>query len=170
MQQQKIIVQDEPRGASELIEITIASGAAGQVNLPDIPQLRNNGDEIVIIKAIRLITAKVLSKGPTTGATTAALADLIKMSLIIYSQGWEKGHLIPVLVLNDAQDSDATTATTIPFRSQSTRLANWVDVDWNKSKIQFSNGTTASQACVLILEVEYQRFLKRNNEYVPVQA
>lgn len=160
----KIFVQEEPRVASELIEIPVASGAS-RATIPDVPQLRNQGDQVIVIKSIRLITAKVLSTGPVTGTTNMALADLIKCSLVLYSDGWEKGHLIPLLVLNDVADSDGTTATTIPFRYSKTALANWQNVDWNKSYIQFASGTTASAARVVILEVEYQRFQKMQGGY-----
>lgn len=160
--QQKILVQQEPRGASEIIEIPIASGAT-RVTLPDVPQLRNQGDQLVIIKAIRVITAKVLTNAPTLGTAVTPLADLRKMSLSIYSQGWEKGHLIPLLLLNDVVDADAASATTIPYRPETTRLNNWQDVDWNKSYIQFSPGTSAAGASACVLEVEYVRYGK--NQY-----
>jgi len=163
----KILVQEEPRGASELIEIAVASGAT-QVTLPDVPQLRNQGDQVIVIKSIRLITAKVLSNAPTLGTATTSLTDLKKMSLILYSQGWEKGHLIPLLVLNDVCDSDSTAATTIPYRTSSTRLNDWTDVDWNKSKLMFSSGTSASGASACLLEVEYQRFQKSGGQYYPI--
>ena len=158
---QKIIVQEEPRVASELIEISISSGAAGRVTLPDVPQLRNQGDQIVIIKTLRLITDKVLTFAPTTGAATTPLADLQKISLVIYSNGWEKGHYIPVLTLNDVADADSTAATTIPYRMHTTRLADWKDLDWNKSYLQFSNGTSAAGDSTMILEVEYMRLQKK---------
>lgn len=162
-----MIVQEEPRGPSEIIEIPIASGAT-RVTLPDVPQLRNQGDQVVIIKSIRLITAKVLTNAPTLGTAVTPLADLKKISLILYSNGWEKGHLIPVLVLNDVADADSTSATTIPYRSKTTRLSNWQDVDWNKSALQFSAGTSAAGASALVLEVEYIRYQKQGGNLVPI--
>lgn len=159
-------LKSEPRGASELIEVPIASGASGQISFPDVPQLRNQGGEVVILKAMRLITAKVLSHAPTTGVAVTPIADLRKMSIILYSNGWEKGHLIPALVLNDVQDQDSTAATTIPFRENTTYFDNWQDVDWNKSKVQFSNGQTAAGASTLVFEVEYQRFLISNGQLI----
>lgn len=158
--QQTMLVQTEPRIASEIIEVQVANGTS-RAPLPDVPQLRNQGDQVIIIKSIRLITPKVLTHGPNTGTVNTPLADLKKMSLVLYSNGWEKGHLIPVLLLNDVADADSTAATTIPYRQQSTRLSNWTDVDWNKSYLQFSTNLTASQASVTILEVEYVRMSKQ---------
>lgn len=159
-----ILVQEQPMVATELIEIPVASGAT-RATIPDVPQLRNQGDQVVILKAIRLITAKVLSTGPVTGTTNMALVDLIKCSLVLYSSGWEKMHLLPLLVMNDMADSDATTASTLPYRFNPTKLADWQNVDWNKSYIQFANGTSASAARVVILQVEYVRYQKTNNGY-----
>lgn len=157
---QKILVQEAPRIASELIEIPISNGASGRVTLPDVPQLRNQGDQVVVITTLRLISPKVLTTGITTGVACTPLADLKKIALTLYSKGWEKGHFIPVLVLNDVSDADSTAATTVPFRENTTKLDNWTDVDWNKSYLQFANGTTASQASTLMLEVEYLKLQK----------
>lgn len=155
---QTMFVQSAPRGASELIEIPVALSASGRVTLPDVPQLRNQGDQVVVVKSLRLITPKVLSYGPVTGTVNMTLADLKKCSLVLYSRGWEKGHFIPLLVLNDAADNDSTAATTIPYRNEPTRLDDWKDVDWNKSYVNIANGQTIAAACVVILEVEYQVF------------
>lgn len=147
-----------PLIASELVEIAITSGQTS-IPIPDQPQLRNQGSEVVVIKGIRLITDKVLAFSPTSGETNAPLADLKNASLILYSNGWERGHLIPVLTLNDMADADSANATTIPFNPQATTLADWENVDWAKSKIQFSNGTSASDNIAIIFQVQYQKFI-----------
>lgn len=152
--EQIILVKEEPRNPSILVEVTIPN-AASKVQLPDVQQLRSDAGTKVIIKAIRLITPKVLARGVLVNAVNAALVDLVKMTLTLYSEGWERAQNIPVLTLNDVNDSDTTAATTIPFRNSATKFANWKRVDWPKSYIQFTNGQSASQACVLILEVEY---------------
>lgn len=168
---QNVIISESPRIASILIEVNIASGATGRVTLPDVPQLRNQGDQVVVIQTVRLISPKVLTHGVTTGTAATPLADLRKISFTIYSQQWEKGQYIPILLLNDQQDSDSTAATTIPFRAQPTRFANWKDVDWNKSYLQFSNNQSASQDSTLMLEVEYLKFQKKQDgTWAPVNG
>lgn len=154
MDQQIILIQEEPRNPSILIEVTIPNGAS-KVQLPDVQQLRSDNDTKVIVKALRLITPKVLARGVLVNAVNAAVADLQKMTLTLYSEGWERAQNIPVLLLNDVNDSDGAAATTIPYRNVATKFANWKRVDWPKSFIQFTNGQSASQACVLILECEY---------------
>lgn len=153
------LVQEEPRGPSELIEVPVTANGLSRVNLPDVQQLRSTVEETVVLKALRLITPKVLSNGPITGRVTATLAESVKISLVIYCEGWEKGHLIPLLTLNDNFDSDATAATTIPFRAKTTRFDDWKNVDWAKSFLQFSNGTvSANTPYVVLLEAEYVKY------------
>ena len=99
--QQIILVQDEPRGPSQLIEVPVPASVVQRVNFPDIQQLRSIVNQVIVIKAIRLITGEVLTNGPITGLTNAAVAELQKISLVIYCEGWEKAQYIPVLTLND---------------------------------------------------------------------
>ena len=153
---QTLLVQQQPIEASELVEIPVSNGASTAV-IPDQPQLRNQGGEKIIIKAIRLITPKVLANAPVLGTANTPLADLQNMALILYSDGWEKGHNIPLLTLNDVNDSDSTAATTIPFVNSIPSFGNWNDIDWNKSKLVFASGQVASQASACILQVSYIR-------------
>lgn len=149
-----LFLKEEPRVSSIIVEVPIANGAA-KVALPDVQQLRSDADTKVIVKGWRLISPKVLTRGILNNAVNAALADLRQMALTIYSEGWERGQNIPVLLLNDANDNDSTAATTIPFRNAATKLADWKRVDFPKSFLQFANGQSASQACVVIFEIEY---------------
>lgn len=152
--EQILMVREEPRNPSILVEVTIPN-ASSKVQLPDVQQLRSDAGTKVILKALRLITFKVLARGVLVNLPNATLADLQKMTLTLYSEGWERGQNIPVLLLNDVYDADSANATTIPHRSSATKFANWKRVDYPKSFIQFTNGQSASQACVLIFEVEY---------------
>lgn len=150
---QMLLIQEEPRGASQLIEIPV-TGALTKVVIPVVQQLQNNTSQIIIIKALRLITPDVLTNAPTLGGINAPVAELQKMSLTIYCEGWEKGQLIPIMSLNDV----FTPTVATPARFKTTRLDNWQNVDWNKSFIQFANGTVPAGApYTVILEAEYVR-------------
>ena len=150
-----ILVQEEPRGPSVLFEVPIVANLQRQP-LPDVQQLRSQLNQTIIIKAIRLISAKVLSNGITVAGTNAVITELRKMVLTLYSEGWEKGQYIPVLSLVDIADADAAVATTIPYRNRTTRFNDWRNVDWQQSYIQFGNGLAPVGApYVLIFEVEY---------------
>lgn len=159
--EQIILVQEEPRGASQTVEIPLTAGQ-GDINFPDIPELRSDSELKVIIKGIRHVSPKVSARGPVTGTANTPLADLPNIFLQLYSDQWLKGYNIPLLVLNDMADADATTATTIPYRNQATKFADW-KISWNKSKVHFAPGTVASGNTVLILEIEYERFIYNND-------
>lgn len=151
-----VLIQEEPRGPSILIEIPVTANNQQKVKLPDVQQLRSQEGQTIIIKGIRLITNKVLTNGVTVEGVNATLAELRKISLTLYSEGWLKGNTIPILTLNDLNDSDAAVATTIPFRNRSTKFDNWRNVDWAQSYLQYSNGTSsANTPYVVMLEVQY---------------
>jgi hypothetical protein len=152
MADQFVFVQQEPRGPSQLIEVAVPSNGKQRIPFPDVQQLRSTTTQRIIIKGIRLITSEVLSNGPVTGNTNAPLAELQKISLVIYCEGWEKAQFIPALVLNDA----STPGGTMPHRYHATRFNNWENVDWTKSYLQYSNGTsTASTPYCVMFDVEY---------------
>jgi hypothetical protein len=151
---QTVLVQDEPRGPSVLIEINVQTNGQQRVPFPDISQLRSTAYQSIIIKGLRLISAEVLTNGIISNNTTAPATELQKMSLTIYSEGWEKGQTIPILTLNDMH----FTTGAIPFRFNPTKFDNWQNVDWPKSYIQFANGTLSTGApYVVLLDCEYIR-------------
>jgi hypothetical protein len=162
MADQMLLIQEEPRGPSQLIEIPVA-GNLTKIVIPVIQQLQNNTNQIIIIKALRLITVDVLTNAPTVGGVNAPITELQKMSIVIYSEGWEKGQLIPVLSLNDM----FIEGTGTPFRPRTTKFDNWQNVDWNKSFLQFANGTVPVGAPYnVIFEAEYVRLNKDNKVIV----
>lgn len=150
-----ILVQEEPRGPSILIEVPVTQNGLNKIPFPDIDLLKNDTDQIVIIKGLRLITADVLVGPVIQVGTNAPLAELQKMSLVLYSDGWEKAEYIPLLTLNDMTVSGGT----FPNRRHATRFADWKKVSWTKSFLQFSNGTSsANTPYVVLLDCEYVRF------------
>lgn len=160
-----ILVQEEPRGPSQLIEVPVPAQVVTTVNFPDIQQLRSQVGQRIIIKAIRLITPKVLTTGPTLSIANATLAELRKISLIIYCEGWEKGQLIPALTLNDVADADAAAATTIPYRVNPTKFANWENVDWSKTKLIYNPASSGAAYCVMF-DVEYVKLDSKGQEII----
>jgi len=162
-----ILVQEEPRGPSQLVEIPVATNGRNRVPIPNQQNLQNDPNLIITIKSIRLITDKILSNAPTDGAVTAPLAELRKMSLVIYCEGWEKGYLIPVLTLNDIVDADSANATTIPYVPTAPRFDDWKNVDWTKSYLLYSNGTVSANApYTVIFDVQYDRINKNGQSHI----
>lgn len=155
-----VLVQEEPRGPSILIEVNVQTNGQQRVPFPDISQLRSTVDQKIVIKGLRLISAEVLTNGVISANATAPATELQKMSITIYSEGWEKGQTIPLLTFNDF----VFTTGAIPYRNHSTRFDSWVNVDWPKSYIQFANGTVSAGApYVVLLDCEYVRIDKMGN-------
>lgn len=155
---QTILVQDEPRGASQLVEIPVTAGS-NRIALPDVQQLRSTVNSQVIIKKIRLIPPTVLTNGITINAANATVAELQKMTLVLYSEMWQKGQYIPLLTFNDFNNSG-----TAPNRFASTALNNWKRVDWSQSFLQLGNGLVTVGNYVVMLDVEYIKLNAQNVE------
>lgn len=157
------LVQEEPRGPSQLVEIPVTANGATKVTIPDQPNLRNQLDQKIVIKALRVIPATVLTNAPQNGNAVSPLAELQKAVLTLYCEGWEKGQNIPLCTLIDT----FTEASGIPWKDRTTQLSNWENVDWNKSSINYANGTSsAGQPYTFVLEVEYVKIDKYGNEIV----
>lgn len=162
-----ILVQEEPRIASILIEIPVATGVQ-RVQVPDVQQLRSTAQQRIIIKSIALVTAKVLSNGILNGLTNAPVTELRKMSLTVYSMGWERGQYIPVLHLNNTADGDGAVATTIPYKNTAPRFSDWESVAWDKCYLQFANGVpSAGGPYTVMFEVQY---LKLDTNGAPINV
>lgn len=153
------MLQDEPRGPSVLIEVNVTANGQQRVPFPDISQLRSTVDQKIIIKQFRLITADVLTHGIISPAVTAPVAELQKISVTLYSEGWEKGQSIPILPFNDL----TLPGGAIPHRYSSTQFDNWVNVDFPKSYLQYANGTVSANApYVVLLDCIYVRLDAQN--------
>lgn len=147
-----VFIQEEPRGPSQLVEVEVRTNGLQRQKFPDVQQLRSTADVKIITKAIRLIAAEVLTNGPITGLAASPVAELQKMTLVIYCEGWEKAQYIPVLTLGDME----APGSTLPHRFHPTKFDDWLNIDWSKCYLQYSNGTVSAGApyCVMF-DVEY---------------
>lgn len=149
------LIQEEPRGPSQLIEVQVTANGLSEIEFPTIPNLQNNTQQNIVIKAMRVIPAEVLVAGPLSGAGTAPLTELVKMSLNIYCEGWLKAQNIPMLTLVDT----FIEGTGIPYRNRTMQFANWQSVTWEKTKLEYSNGQfSAGAPYTVLLEVEYVKY------------
>lgn len=158
-----VFLQDEPRGPSIIVEIPVLTNGRQRQPLPDVAQLRSTTEQRIIVKSMRLITAEILTNAPLLGNTNAPIAELRKMTLTIYSEGWEKGQNIPLLTLSDT----SMAAGTFPHRFDQTNFNNWSAVDWPKSYIQYCNGTvSANTPYAVLLDVQYVKLDATGNVIV----
>lgn len=157
-----LLVQEEPLDAGILIEIPV-TGTGQKVKLPDVQQLRSMKGQNIIIKGIRLITAKVLARAITLNFANAPLVELQNCSLTLYSMGWQRRENWPLLTFNDVNDSDATTATTIPFVNKPVKLDSWQNVAWSQSFLTFCNGFVPTPPYAVLLWVDYLKLDDNGN-------
>lgn len=160
---QVILVQEEPLSCFEVIETAILVADAGgfDKNVKESNILRSDTDQTIVVKAIRVTVPGKLAFGPITGLPIAPVSELQKITLTIYSEGWERGHNIPILNLNDVTVPGGTE----PFRRTSFKLNDWRKIDWPSSFFKWSNGSGgiapgATGYCIM-LEIEYVRLNKR---------
>jgi hypothetical protein len=158
---QVVTLEDAPRGPSILIEVPVTVNGQQRVPFPDTAQLRSTIGQTIIIKGLRLVPDAVLTNGILNASVTSPLAELQKMAITIYAEGWEKGQSIPILELNDF----LIPGTFMPNRFRSTYLDNWRNVDWPKSYIQYANGTLSAGApYVVLIDCLYIKLDANGNE------
>lgn len=163
MHNRVVLVQTEPRGPSQTIEIPVEANGQAKVPIPDINNLRSQGGKRVIIKGIRVVTTDVATNGIVTAAPNAPITELKKMFLTLYCEGWLKGLNIPLLFLNDVTVPGGTAAHTY----QQTMFNNWEDVDLSQSYLQFGNGLVSAGApYVVLLDIQYERVTTNGKEII----
>lgn len=167
MADSKVFIQEEPIMMWQLIEIPVTRNGDGKVPLPDIQQLRSQEGQNIIFKTLKLVTPKVLARGMLNNAVNAPLAELQKMSLVLYSEGWQRGQMVPLLMLNNEADADATTATTVPYTNTPYNLSDWRRVDLPQSFLQFANGQVSANApYVVMIWVGYLKITGNNQPII----
>ena len=153
----KELVQQEPLGPWQLIEVLVETAGTQKVMLPDLQQLRSMVGQDIIVKGISLVTDKVLTHAMNIDAVNAPLAELQKMTLVLFSERWQRGQMMPVLMMNPMADGDSAVATTIPYNNTPTKLDSWKNVDWPQSFLLYGNGTggAANVPYVVMFRVDY---------------
>jgi hypothetical protein len=134
----------------EQVELQIPTGAPTKVMFPDLPNLRNQTDQKIIVKFLEVITATVMPTTPN-GATNAPIAELKKAVVVLYNSGEESIYRVPLLKFNRINDFAN------PFQPVWENLDDLQDVDWAKSYLLFSSAPANTPYSVL-LGVSYLRF------------
>lgn len=123
----------------ELVELSVSANQTGKINFQSIPQLRNQANQIIIIKAIDVFpdTDYALSQFDNTvpGLPVALIPNAV---LVLYINGEESVHLIPLSRLINTQDSSR------PFAQEQSFFADLTNVDFDKSYVQLSASNAAN--------------------------
>jgi hypothetical protein len=139
----------------ELVELVIGANLTGtRFPYPDIPQLRMDSTQDIIITGIQIYTIENMPLSPN-GNIVATTAQILNSFLTLYIQGEESVRQFPLINAQNIFQALATGTTQQTF--EAVKLNNLI-VDWNKSYIQaaaaYGNGANFS----IMLSVEYKKF------------
>lgn len=139
----------------ELVEITIPATTTGRVNFNTIPQLRNQPDQLIVIKNIEAFTVESYANSQQTPALPGLpIADIPKAVLVLYVNGEESVKMIPLSKLLHVQ-----TAAGTPFQQIMEGFDDLTNVDFDKSYVQFATASNAA-AYVIPFGITYLRLVK----------
>lgn len=141
----------------EMVELTIpaGTGAGSRVPFNTIPQLRNQQNQDIFIKGIKIFLASVYAASQANNAIPGFPAtELPKCVLVLYVNGEESIKQIPLAQLNNIND------VANPFQFMEDTFEDLSNVDWDKSYVQF-NTAAAGAPYVIPFGITYMRFLKK---------
>jgi len=168
MAQERVLIQSQPVNNYTTVEIPVTSNGLTRIAIPDQLMLKSYPGHQVVIKAIELLTVKIITRAMINAMANAPLAEVVKAALVLYCEGWEKVQYIPLARLNPAYDSDGTAATTFPFMQSVQTFENLRSVDWTKSYIQYGNGAvSANSPYAFILGTQYMILNEQGAEIKP---
>lgn len=142
----------------ELIEVPVIQGVTGRVTFPSVPQLRNQANQIILIKNIVVFDDLDMNTS-TDGAPILPSDETGKLNLVFYVNGEESLHMMPVpLLMQTRIDGAGTTPLTKMSNSQILNFDNLSNVDFDKSYL-FVN-TALSSDCTVPIGVNYVRLMR----------
>lgn len=116
----------------EFIELVIPAGTtATRFNFPDIPQLRDDSTQDIIIRGIKTYNAVSMPNTPNNNPV-ATLAQLLNTFLVLYIEGEESIHWIPLGDLCDRFQNGAGGTQQAEFE---TLQFHNLKIDWTKSYV-----------------------------------
>jgi hypothetical protein len=117
----------------ELVELVIPAASSGtRFPYPDIPQLRDDTTQDIIICGLETFSVDALPLAPS-GNAIATFAQLQNSFLTLYIEGEESVRQVPYIRLNPMRQASATGAT---FNVVERIPMEYLKVDWNKTYLQ----------------------------------
>jgi hypothetical protein len=117
----------------ELVELIIPVGSTNtRFPYPDIPQLRDDTTQDIIICGLETFSVEVMPLS-ANGNAVASFAQLENSFLVLYIDGEESVRQVPFVRLNPMRQA-ASAGTT--FNVYGTLWTEYLKVDWNKSYVQ----------------------------------
>ena len=142
----------------EIIETIIAANATGAVPFPDVPNLRNQTDQRIIVKDLEFFPDYVYARSfLNTTVIGTPVTEIPKIAIVLYVNGEESIRRIPLAKINYSQAPGVATV----FQMERVAFDQLENVDWPKSYIQFNAAASATQY-VLPIGVTYLKFKQQN--------
>lgn len=144
----------------ELVELTVPANSTGRVGFNTIPQLRNQSNQTIQIKSIKIYLDTVYANSQVTNSVIGmAAAELPKAVLVLYVNGEESIKMIPLAQLNNIDDLAA------PYQENFSEFDDLTNVDFDKSYVQFS-AASAGTVYVIPFGITYLRFMSNNGSMI----
>lgn len=139
----------------EMIEMQVPALSLGRVSFGGpIAQLRNQPDQIIVIKGIEIFPVTSYANSQQTNSLPGLpAADIKKAVLVLYVDGSESIKMIPLVKLIHVNDLAG------PFEENSLSFEDLTNVDFDKSYVQFSSASNAA-AYVIPFGISYMRLVK----------
>jgi hypothetical protein len=144
----------------ELIELIIPVGTTGDTfAIPDIPQLRDDKTQDIIIVGIETYAADTVPLSPA-GNAVATMAELENMFLTLYIEQEESIFRLPLPRIQPIWE--ANTAGALQGGQQTLSL-ECLKVTWNKSYLTFGEAITPEDLPIsVLLGVWYKKLMPNN--------
>jgi hypothetical protein len=153
-----------PQDYMEGVELIVTPGVGiGQVNFPDIPELRSDSEKDIIIRSLEVYPAEVL---PLTfsGNPVATTAQVQNAFLTLYIYGENKVYRVPLIKFVNVY-AGGTNAGSLFWTDELNQLENY-KVDWTKSSLNFPSPITVEANLSFFFNVSYMKLppgtLKKN--------
>lgn len=138
----------------EMVELVVPAGTTGsKINYPDIPQLRDDTTQDIIVKGLESFSIESMPLSPM-GNVVATTAQLQNAFLVLYIEDEESVLYLPLIKLNAMFASLGTG--TMQQQFEPTELEN-VKIDWNKTYIQFATPPANEDQFSIMLGVSYKK-------------
>jgi hypothetical protein len=138
----------------ELVSLVIpANNTALRIPFPDIPQLRSDTTQDVIVRALETFSVESMPND-YNGNPVVSNANLLKIFLTLYVQQEESTFRLPTIKILNIYN--AASAAAYFYTDELTQFENLM-VDWTKSYITLASSLANAAQVQFILGVMYQR-------------
>lgn len=142
----------------ELVELLVPNATVGRATFNTIPQLRNQTDQIIVIKSIEIFDETTYANSQLTSALPGLpVADVPKAVVVLYVNGEESIKMIPLAKFINSGISGTNPIEQYPFN-----LGDLANVDFDKSYVQFATASSGGPY-VIPFGISYVRLVKSSS-------